>query len=454
MIPFHVRARHEWRAVILLLGALVTSVPARAQQPAAATALDSVTALRLDTLLDLPTIIERALATSPQATLGEEGVRRAQSEGRVAKGAYLPSLNLNSAALRSDIISGAASVPGAPAVPSATAYSAGVSSSLDLFTGGRRSAEVARARANLGAAEAISVSTRFAVTLQAQRAYFEALRGGDLLAAARARVARAQEGLRYARDRVRAGTATRSDQLRAELELTSGEQQMLAASDTLQAAAYALGRLVGSDGPIGARPPASLEPLPLALPDSAIVQLAASAAPGVRAAEATSRAADATTRSARAQYLPNLRLTGGYNMANESVVIGALRPGWTAALGMSFPVFNGFLREDAVVQADAESNVARAEALDAARQARAEAARLINALRLADRNIALATQAVTAAREDLRVQTERYRAGIATALDRMTSELAVTQAELGLVAAHYNYQVTRASLEALVGRAL
>ena len=43
---------------------------------------------------------------------------------------------------------------------------------------------------------------------------------------------------------------------------------------------------------------------------------------------------------------------------------------------------------------------------------------------------------------------------IATALDRQTSELAVTQAELGLVAARYNYQVTRATLEALVGRTL
>jgi len=454
MNRFHIRARHSWRAVLIALGALAASVPSRAQQPVAAPVLDSATTLRLDTLLELPAVIDRALATNPQATQGEAGVRKAQSEGRVAKGAYLPSVNLNSAALRSDIMSGNASVPGGPPVPSASAYSAGISSSLELYTGGRRSAEVARTRASLGAAQAINVSTRFAVTLKAQRAYFEALRGGDLLSVARARVVRAQAGLRYARDRVRAGTATRSDQLRAELELTSAEQQMLAASDTLQAAAFALGRLVGSDGPVGARPPASLEPIPLSLGDSEIVRLAAASSPEVRAAEASSRASEATTRVARAQYLPDVRLTGGYNVANESVVIGALRPGWTVGLGMSFPVFNGFQREDAVVQADAENDVARAVALDATRQARAEAARLINALHLADRNVALAAQAVTAAREDLRVQTERYRAGIATALDRMTSELSVTQAELGLVAAHYNYQVTRATLEALIGRTL
>jgi outer membrane protein TolC len=93
-------------------------------------------------------------------------------------------------------------------------------------------------------------------------------------------------------------------------------------------------------------------------------------------------------------------------------------------------------------------------ALDATRQARADASRLLSALRFAQQNISLAVDAVTAAREDLRVQTDRYRAGISTSLDRLTSELAVTQAELGLVSARYNYQVTRATLEALVGRPL
>ena len=117
-------------------------------------------------------------------------------------------------------------------------------------------------------------------------------------------------------------------------------------------------------------------------------------------------------------------------------------------------MFDGFQRQDAVSRSVAAADVSRVTALDATRQVRTEASRLISALRFAERNIALAGDAVTAAQEDLRVQTERYRAGIATALDRQSSELAVTQAELGLVAARYNYQVTRATLEALVGRTL
>ena len=440
------------RALLSSLATIAWSASLAGQTPSSPTGADSAAGVRIDTLLDLPTVIARALAVSPVTTAGEEAVRTARSDELVAKGAYLPALSLSSTALRSDIMSGGSS----PAVPgaSATAYSAGLNSSLELFTGGRRGADRGRAQAARQAAEASDQSLRFTVTLQAERAYFETLRAGDLLTVAKARVTRAEEGLRYARDRARAGTATRSDALRAQLELTAGRQQVLAASDTLQAAAFGLGRLVGSDGPVGARPPASLEPRPLSLGDSEIVRLAVEAAPAVRAAEATARAAVAATRSARSQYLPDLRLTGGYNVANESPVIGAARPGWTVGVGTSFPLFNGFQREDAVTQADARSQVARVTALDATRAVRAESARLLNALRLAEQNIALASEAVTAAREDLRVQTERYRAGISTSLDRLTSEVAVTQAELGLVSAHYSYQVTRASLEALVGRPL
>jgi outer membrane protein TolC len=420
-----------------------------AQAAPARQVIDSVPMVRIDSMLDLPTVVERTLAASPSVRQAGAGLTNARSGERVAGGAYLPSLSVTSSALRSDVVS-TTPAPGSPG----NSYSAGLASSVDLYTGGRRNAERARSRADLQAAEAIDVAQRYQMTLVAERAFYEVLRGSDLVTVAEARVARAQRGLRYAQDRVRAGTATKSDELRARLELTTGQQQSIAARDTLQTAAYALGRLVGADGPIGARRPASLDPRPLALGDSEIIRLAVGSAPAVQASEAAARAADAATRSAKSAYLPDVRLGGGYNWATQSPILGAVRPGWQLALATSFPLFNGFQREDAVSRSVAAADVSRVTALDATRQVRTDASRLISALRFAERNIALAADAVMAAQEDLRVQTERYRAGIATALDRQSSELAVTQAELGLVAARYNYQVTRATLEALVGRTL
>ncbi|HET9984532.1 MAG TPA: TolC family protein [Longimicrobiales bacterium] len=432
--------------VIPLMSALAAGA-ARAQTPAEASPPDT---LVLDTLLTEEEVVARALEASPLVAQGESAVRATRSGRRVARGAFLPTLSATSVLSRSDV---SANAPFS-SITDQDSYGGGLTASLDLFTGGRRGADMARSDAEARAAEADLVADRYAVVLGAKRAYFEVLRAGELVRVANARIARAELGLRIARGRQKAGTATRSDGLRAQLELTGGREQLNAARDTLQSAAYALGRLVGAEGPVGARAPASLDPRPLSQTDSAIVRMAVHEAPGVRAAEAAAEAGHAATRSARAQYFPGLKLTGGYLWANRSPIPGALRPGWTLALGTSFPLFNGFVREDAQTRAAAAADVADAVEADARRQARADANRLLGALRLAREGIDLARDAVTSAQEDLRVQTERYEAGLSTMLDALTSQSALVQAELGLVAARHRYQIVRASLEALVGREL
>jgi outer membrane protein TolC len=433
--------------VLSLLAPAATAQLLSAQAAPPPTKTDTAPAIHVDSLLDLGTVIRRALDASPLIAASEGSIRTAQSEQRVATGAYVPSLSANSSVLQSNITTVPIGTPPA-------SYSAGLSSSIDLYTGGRRSADRARSQADVAAAQVGGVAQRFSVTLTAQRAYYDYLRADELVGVARARVAQAERGFHYAQSRVRAGTTTKSDELRARLEMTTGQQQLVAALDTLQTAAYTLGRIVGANGPIGALGSSTDDPKPLSLSDSDIVHMAVSSSPTVRAANASEQASTAATRSARSLYLPDLRVTGGYNWANQTTIVGGVRPGWTVALGTSFPLFNGFQREDAVERADAAAETARVTALDATRQARAEAARLLSGLRFAEQNIGLAHEAVQAAQEDLRVQSERYQAGISTELDQLTSQLAVTQAQLSLVAARFDYQITRAQLEALVGRTL
>jgi len=435
--------------VVLPSSVLAQAGTSRASSPDRVATTDTAPAVRLDTTLDLETVIRRALEVSPAATAADQSVRAAESEGRVALGEYVPALSANSSMLNSNISS---APPGSGVPPSA--YGASLAASVDLFTGGRRGADRARAASDLGAARATQIAQRFSVTFAAQNAFYGTLRAADLVEVARAGVAQAQQGLRYANDRVHAGTATRSDKLRAELQLTASRQQLIAALDTLQTSAFLLGRIVGANGPVGAAPPSSLDPRPLALTDSEIVRLAIDRSPLVQSARATESAQQASTRAARSQYLPDLKVTSAYNWANQSLIVGSARPGWNVLIGTSYPLFNGFQREDEVTRADASAEVARVTTQDVVRQARTDAARLLSGLRFAEESISLAREGVQSADEDLRVQTERYRAGISTELDQLTSQTAYTQAQIGLVAARYHYQLTRAELEALVGRAL
>jgi outer membrane protein TolC len=84
----------------------------------------------------------------------------------------------------------------------------------------------------------------------------------------------------------------------------------------------------------------------------------------------------------------------------------------------------------------------------------AQARQLLGSLRVAEQDVALTIEEVRVATENLRVVSVRYRNGIAIILDLLTSQQSLVQAELDLVSARFNYQVTRASLEAVLGREL
>src|SRR5665213_1452567 len=167
------------RRLATALFAIIATLPitARAQVVGgAAQPADALPTPRIDSLLDLETVIQRALAVSPDVASAREGVRTAQSAGRVAFGEYTPSVFATSQALRSNS-TGAGAVNATPP----DAYSAGLAASIDVITGGRREADRTRAAADLAAAHALNVSTRYATTLAAQSAFYQTLRSADLV---------------------------------------------------------------------------------------------------------------------------------------------------------------------------------------------------------------------------------------------------------------------------------
>ena len=405
--------------------------------------------------LSLAVVISQTLRHSPAWASASGNVRAARSAELVAVGAYLPNLSLDALAGRSDqTAAGSTSLPTAQPLAGHTAYGAGVSASLDLFTGGRRGAVRHETAALSRAADAGLISQRFLIRLEAQQGYLEVLRGHELVRVAEDGVAVAEKSLSFARARAEAGTATPSDVLRSELGLSQARRQLLAARDTLASGAAALGRLVGATGPVDAEPLVTLDPAALALDDSAVVRVAGHDAPAVRQAQALVAASDAAVRAAKSQYAPTIQAAGGYNWANDAQVTGALRQGWVVQVGTSFPIFNGFVREDAITRADVAAEVASSSSADILRFSRAEALRLLGSLHVAEQDVSLAADAVGMATEDLRVISVRYSGGIATILDQLTSQQNLIQAELDLVSARFTYQVTRATLEALVGQEL
>jgi len=403
------------------------------------------------TRMTLDEAVRRSLEASPAVAQGSGAVRTAAATERSAKGAFLPTLSANA----SSSLSAAQQLGSQTGLGDgfADSYGAGISASVPVYTGGRRTAELRQARAETSAAEATLDAQRFAVVLATKRVFFEALRADDLIRVAESQVKRAEEAQEAAELRLRVGSATRSDVLRARLELNDARQALAQARSDREVAGFALGRATGAPGPVAAEASGPLRPTPLAVPADSLVSLVRTAAPSVRAEAAGVTAAEAGTAAARAQYRPTITLGTGADWANQDPALDG-RANWDLRLGVSIPIFDGYQREANVERARVQADVARVQLADAERAARAELERTLSALRLAEQRIGLAEEAVQVAEEDLRVQDQRYRMGSSTMLERMTSQAALTQAENDLVAARYDYQLARAELEALVGREL
>jgi outer membrane protein len=404
-------------------------------------------------VVTLEQAVERALQRSPAMAQASQQVENASVSRRSAWGAFLPSLSASSgASLRST----ERFDPGTDRIVtgSADSYSAGVSAGYDLFTGGRRFADLDRSRADLNAAEARREEQGFSVKLQTEQLFFAALRQGELLEVARSRLQQAQESMEMTRRQSRVGMATTSDTLRARLEMVNARQVVLQAETSARAARFALGRQIGAAEPAVPAPLGDFVPGPLALTDSAVLALAEEAAPSVRAAEAATAAAGAAYSAARTAYLPTVRLSSGYSWANDAPALTGANSSWSLSLSGSYPIFNGFQREATVDRAEMTRSVARLQEEDVRLAARQEADAALRDLTTAAAAIEIAQEAVVVAEEDLRVVRERYRVGVATVLDVVTSQIALDQARVNMVGSRYDYLAAKSQLEAILGREL
>lgn len=397
--------------------------------------------------------IERALQNSPEMVRANGTLTTTGWAERTAFGAFLPRLSMSSGASRSSssrfdertqtTITGASE-----------SYSAGLSASYDLFTGGRRGAEINRAEANASSADASLIEQRFNVILQTKTAFFNVQRQEELMQVAQGTVQRSQEALEAAQRRLQVGSATRSDVLRAQLDLNNAKQSLLNAQTQQRSATFTLGALTGVNGPVGVRVDSLAVPRPLPMDDAQLVQLAVDHAPSVSTANASVASARAGASVARAQYLPTMSLSSGYDWSNREPTFANGNTGWSLRLSMSYPIFNGFSRENSVAQNDVAVRNASAALAAAHRQVRADVERVLGQLRLAEQQIVLANEALIVAQEDLRVNQERYRLGMSTILDLLLSQNSLRSSESDRVSTRYDYEIARAELEALIGRAL
>lgn len=427
-----------------LLGTLllVVTLPAMGQTPT----------------VTLDQAIRMAERITPTVVTAQGNVRTADAGLRSAKGQYLPSVNATSAGVTA-FAGGPARVNSVTGVvqngnSSSTTVNLGLSATIDLFTGFRRGADIRSARATQTAAGASLTDAQYQVALAVTEQFFSALAAQQLVAVQEANVHVAEEQLAQSVAKLRVGSATRADSLSSLVSLGTAQLNLISAQSGVVSAQAGLGRALGLDGSVAAADDSAFYNFSLGLDTLELLQEALQHSPSVQAADATAEAARASITSAKAAYWPTLYLTGAGSWLGSNDQSYQLYPLRSLTLGLSWPIFSQFQREQTIVTREASYDEADATAKDTRRGVRASLATQVAALQSAQVQIGITKTSVDAATENLRVEDERYKVGAATIVDVLTAQAALAQASVNAINARFAYLNAKAQIEAIIGRPL
>lgn len=329
-------------------------------------------------------------------------------------------------------------------------YNVGVYLDQVIFDWGQRAARQRVAERDTAAAGFRLGETQNDVALVVSTAFFNLLRAQELLSVAQERRTSAAEQLRVARARFESDVAPRFDVLRSEAELASADLDVTTAQNQVLLAESTFNNALGRD----VKTPVRLQYTQTGEVPDVPFEIARDAAirnrPQLAALRETIEGSKQEVRARKAENKPQITGQLAYDRPNPGG-FASTEYHYSAGLVMTFPFFDSGLTRGRVREAEATTDVDRAQLEQSRQQVELD-------VRQAQLDIADARQrAVTAqkelqsAREALRVAEVRYRAGLGTNVEVTDAQLAVAQAGQNVANAQFDYETALARLQNSTG---
>ena len=164
------------------------------------------------------------------------------------------------------------------------------------------------------------------------------------------------------------------------------------------------------------------------------------------------RMLESTIRMQKKQYLPTLAASINYNysaMGDEEL---RWFPSSTAAVSLSIPIFDGFQKHYSIKQSKINKNMLDLQREDTERNLRIGIRNYNDQMALCIKNYQAAEATVEIAQKSYDISEKMYEVGKATLVELNDAQLALQQAQLTQAQAVYNFMVTKASLDELIGK--
>jgi len=306
-------------------------------------------------------------------------------------------------------------------------------------------------------------ATEVDVAMQARLDYLSVLRERENLRVTTDLLRDIEERLRVTRETFEAGRVPRFYVLRDETEVANALQMQAMAQSRVEQSLVALKTTLGLDLASVVELTDRLEYRTAAVSIDEGIREASDRQPEIQAAVKQREAAAAEVRAAYGSYFPQVSLSYMYdwgwmrNRAWESQAEGARMrgdgsEGYSVGVVVTLPVFDGFMRENALKTAKSKLDRAtQAEGL-----ARQQIAKDVNQAALmltaAEKSVEASQKGLEQAEEEARVIRERFESGRGIQLEVLDAQVALTRARFNAVNALAEYQGAQAMWLRAIGR--
>ena len=262
----------------------------------------------------------------------------------------------------------------------------------------------------------------------------------------------AQKNYEKTLQRFNVGKVSEVERLRAQVSMLNAEPNVSSAENAVLLATWQLKAVMGINLDTDVEVVGNLNDYTEALLTPYVSEEDLSNNSSLMQLDIQDRMLESTIRMQKKQYLPTLAASINYNysaMGDEKL---SWFPSSTAALSLSVPIFDGFQKRYNIKQSKVTRNMLALQREDTERNLRIAIRNYNDQMALCVKNYQAADATVEIAQKSYDISAKMYEVGKATLVELNDAQLALQQAQLTQAQAVYNFMVTKASLDELIGK--
>ena len=295
-------------------------------------------------------------------------------------------------------------------------------------------------------------SSRISMIKQVKQAFYAVLLAQESYKVMSQVYENAQKNFEKADQRYNVGKASEVERLRAQVTMMSAEPNVSSAENAVLLATWQLKAVMGLALDTEVEVIGDLNNYTQELLTPYVSEDDLSNNSSLMQLDIQDRMLESTIRMQKKQYIPTLAASINYNYSAMGDKELSWFPSSTAALSLSLPVFDGLQKHYTIKQTKVTRNMLALQREDTERNLRIAIRNYNDQMALCVKNYEAANATVSVAQKTYDISEKMFEVGKATMVELNDAQLALAQAQLTEAQAIYNFMVTRAVLDELIGK--